>query len=294
MDWPGFYPADIAFDLGIFKKSGLDITIKRYANNLEIRKNMMSQERSDIAFGTFFDVILDNTLDANLRAIYIVDMSENADIIVAGNSINNIQELKGKTISYEGDLTFSHFFVHEILKQNKIDKNTFLKNILAKDVPNEIDKGTIQAGHSWAPYTNHFLAKKGNNILAYAKDFPGIITDTMFSTPQSINEKSESIKIFIEVFNKVQLELKENPDKYMSYLTKKYQLSPLEIREMINSIKITTLKDNKFMFSEFNELPSCKKHFELTIDFIKSLRSLKENFSYKNSVDNKFVNWINN
>ena len=120
-------------------------------------------------------------------------MSNTGDVIIGNlnNSITNttLGDLKGKKISVEGINSFSHLFVLKALENVGLGEGDIgISRVPAQKITENMEKGTIVAGHTYEPYTTEAL-KKGYKILFAAGKIPGIITDVLAFHSDFVEER---------------------------------------------------------------------------------------------------------
>lgn len=206
IDWPGFYPAALAREKGVFEKSGLSVDIQIFPDNPTLNL-ALENNQVDIAGGVFSDFIMMRDRGIPIQVIAVTDYSNTADVIIAHPSIKNPKDLKGKTISFEKQNSFSHLFVSEFLDLHQIAEGEIkCAEVRAKSVLQALDKKEIDAGHTWDPTASDAI-KKGYRILGYAGETPGIITEVLAINTSSL-PSHEEITLFLKIFFESQQNLK--------------------------------------------------------------------------------------
>lgn len=205
IDWPGFYPAALAQEKRVFEKSGISVDIQIFPDNPTLNL-ALENNQVDIAGGVFSDFIMMRDRGIPIQVIAVTDYSNTSDVIIAHPSIKNPKDLKGKTISFEKQNSFSHLFVSEFLDLHQIAEGEIkCAEVSAKNVLQALDKKEIDAGHTWDPTASEAI-KKGYRILGYAGETPGIITEVLaINTPSPLSH--EEITLFLKIFFETQKNL---------------------------------------------------------------------------------------
>ncbi|MBI4708108.1 MAG: ABC transporter substrate-binding protein [Candidatus Omnitrophica bacterium] len=195
--WPGYAHAFISQEKGFFKKNGVDVELilkKEQYESLELYRD----GGCDGVFSVMPDIVRVNSEGIPTRVVYIVDYSTTGDVIIANPKIDSLTDLKGKTISFEGVNSFSHIFVLESLEKAGIkEADVYFKLVPSHQVLAELEKGSIDAGHTWNP-TKTEAIKKGYKIIAYAKEAPDIIIDVLAFNDNIIKQRPDEIKAIVK------------------------------------------------------------------------------------------------
>src|SRR5215217_4057151 len=114
--WTGFAPLTLAKEAGIFKKNGLDVTIKKIPQ--KDRHLAIASGDVQCAATTVETWVAWNANGVKSTQIFQMDKSHGADGMVVRGDVNKIADLKGKTIAASTPGTSPYFFLAWILKEN--------------------------------------------------------------------------------------------------------------------------------------------------------------------------------
>ncbi len=191
----GYLPAIIAREKGFFKAQGIDVELS-YADYLQLQDADFSAGKYDGIGFTLGDLIVLSSTNPDMQAVMVVDESTGADVVVAPSKIKTILNLKGKKLGANLG-SFSEVFVTEMLKTSKLTTDDVsLVKVDALDVPDRLQKNTIQAGHTWEPHLSEAL-KLGAHILFTSKQTPGLILDLIAFRGEVIRDRPEDIRAFV-------------------------------------------------------------------------------------------------
>src|SRR5215217_4850185 len=105
--WTGFAPLTLAKEAGIFKKNGLDVTLRKIPQ--KDRHLAIASGDVQCAATTVETWIVWNANGVPTRQIFQLDKSYGADGMVVRNEIGSIKELKGKTVAASAPGTAPYF-----------------------------------------------------------------------------------------------------------------------------------------------------------------------------------------
>ncbi len=114
--WTGFAPLTLAKEAGIFKKNGLDVTIKKIpqaSRHLAIRSGDVQ-----CAATTVETWVVWNANGVPTKQIFQLDKSFGADGMAVRNDVASIKDLKGKTVAASVPGTSPYFALAWFLKEN--------------------------------------------------------------------------------------------------------------------------------------------------------------------------------
>ena len=113
----------------------------------------------------------------------------------------------------------------------------------AQNVTNELEKGTIVAGHIYQPYTTEAL-KKGYKILFAAGTIPGVITDVLAFRSDIIEQRPQEIQGIIKSIIEAQTYYENNKEESLKIMSNKSGVGEQEIKNGLESVTLPSLKEN--------------------------------------------------
>src|SRR5712672_281517 len=114
--WTGFAPLTLAAQAGIFKKNGVDVTIKKIPQ--KDRHLAIASGDVQCAATTAETWISWNANGVATKQIFQLDKSYGADGMATRNDVAAIKDLKGKTIAASAPGTAPYFTLAWMLKKN--------------------------------------------------------------------------------------------------------------------------------------------------------------------------------
>src|SRR4249920_2416880 len=114
--WTGFAPLTLAKEAGIYKKNGLDVTIKKVPQ--KDRHLAIASGDVQCAATTVETWVVWNANGVATTQIFQLDKSYGADGMVVKPGITKITELKGKTVAASAPGTAPYFGLAWMLKKN--------------------------------------------------------------------------------------------------------------------------------------------------------------------------------
>jgi NitT/TauT family transport system substrate-binding protein len=139
--WTGFAPLTLAKEAGIFKKHGLDVSIKKIPQ--KDRHLAIASGDVQCAATTVETWVVWNANGVATTQIFQLDKSYGADGMVVKPAITKITDLKGKTVAASAPGTSPYFALAWMLKKNGMStKDVKVVNLEPQAAANAMIAGT--------------------------------------------------------------------------------------------------------------------------------------------------------
>ena len=209
--WTGFAPLTLAKEAGIFKKYGLDVSIKKIPQ--KDRHLAIASGDIQCAATTVETWIVWNANGIATTQIFQLDKSYGADGMVVTKDITKISDLKGKTVAASAPGTAPYFTLAWMLKKNGLStKDVKIVNLEPQAAANAMIAGVsgLDAAMTYEPYLGAVRAKpEAGKIIATTLDYP-MIMDTFGCTPKFLSENPKAAKALADsYFDAVEMIAKE-------------------------------------------------------------------------------------
>ena len=212
--WTGFAPITLAKEAGIFKKNGLDVTVKKIPQ--KDRHLAIASGDVQCAATTVETWIAWNAAGVPTTQIFQLDKSFGADGIVVKPGITKISDLKGKTIAASAPGTAPYFTLAWMLKKNGMSmKDVKLVSLEPQAAANAMLAGTagIDAAMTYEPFLSAVRAKpEAGTILATTLDYP-MVMDTVGCTPKFLSDNPAAAKALADSYFEALEMIQKEPKK---------------------------------------------------------------------------------
>lgn len=212
--WTGFAPLTLAKEAGLFKKHGIDVSIKKIPQ----KDRHLGIASGDIqcAATTVETWIVWNANGVATTQIFQLDKSYGADGMVVKPGIEKIADLKGKTVAASAPGTAPYFGLAWMLKKNGLSlKDVKIVNLEPQAAANAMIAGTagIDAAMTYEPYLSAVRAKpEAGRIIATTLDYP-MVMDTFGCTPKFLAENPKAAKALADGYFDAVAMIKADPKK---------------------------------------------------------------------------------
>jgi NitT/TauT family transport system substrate-binding protein len=211
--WTGFAPLTLAKEAGIFKKNGLDVSIKKIPQ--KDRHLAIASGDVQCAATTVETWVVWNANGVATTQIFQLDKSYGADGMVVRNNLAKIADLKGKTVGASAPGTAPYFTLAWMLKKNGLSvKDVKVVTLEPQAAANAfVATQDLDAAMTYEPYLSTVRAKpEAGKIIATTLDYP-MVMDTFGCTPKFLKENPKAAKALTDsYFEAVEL-IKKDPKK---------------------------------------------------------------------------------
>jgi NitT/TauT family transport system substrate-binding protein len=209
--WTGFAPLTLAKEAGIFKKNGLDVSLKKVPQ--KDRHLVIASGDVQCAATTVETWIVWNANGVATTQIFQLDKSYGADGMVVKSDITKISDLKGKTVAASAPGTAPYFTLAWMLKKNGLTpKDVKVVNLEPQAAANAMIAGNagLDAAMTYEPYLGAVRSKpEAGKIIATTLDYP-MIMDTFGCTPKFLADNPKAAKAIADsYFEAVEMIAKE-------------------------------------------------------------------------------------
>ncbi len=212
--WTGFAPLTLAKEAGLFKKHGLDVTLKKIPQ--KDRHLAIASGDIQCAATTVETWIVWNANGVATTQIFQLDKSYGADGMVVKPGINSIKELKGKSVAASAPGTAPYFTLAWMLRENGLSvKDVKVVNLEPQAAANAMIAGTsgVDAAMTYEPFLSAVRAKpEAGKIIATTLDYP-MIMDTFGCTPKFLAEQPKAAKALADAYFDSLNMIKAEPQK---------------------------------------------------------------------------------
>jgi len=212
--WTGFAPLTLAKEAGIFKKNGLDVTLRKIPQ--KDRHLAIASGDVQCAATTVETWIVWNANGVATTQIFQLDKSYGADGMVVKANVAKISDLKGKTVAASAPGTAPYFTLAWMLKKNGLSpKDVKVVNLEPQAAANAMIAGTadLDAAMTYEPYLSAVRAKpEAGKIIATTLDYP-MVMDTFGCTPKFLSENPKAAKALADSYFEAVDMIKRDPKK---------------------------------------------------------------------------------
>ena len=248
-NWAGVEPAELAAQLGLYEKHGVQVIIKRfsaYSDSIDALRD----GKVDAGMHTLDDAIRSYAANSNVSVVLLTDYSNGGDGLVAQPGINTGQDLHGKKIGVEIG-TVGHFSLLKILNIFKLQPtDVTVVSIPAWEIQDSMVKGEIDAGVTWEPFLSNTAQQVKGKVLVTSKEYPEMIITTMNFRKDVIKQRPEDVQKVVAAYFEAIDYLQSNPQDAYARMAKAEGISADEFALTVQGIQYIDLKANANLFGK--------------------------------------------
>jgi NitT/TauT family transport system substrate-binding protein len=210
--WTGFAPLSLAEKAGIFKKNGVDVTIKFIPQ--KDRHLAIASGDVQCAATTVETWIVWNANGVATVQVLQLDKSYGADGMVVRKDVAKIADLKGKTVAASAPGTAPYFTLAWMLKKNGLTvKDVKVVTLEPGPAAQAFIAGQGDAAMTYEPYLSSVREKPdAGKIIATTLDYP-MVMDTFGCTPKFIQEHPKLVQAMVDSYFEALQMIKQDPKK---------------------------------------------------------------------------------
>lgn len=245
--WVGFGPFYLAKDKGFFDEAGVKVDLI-VLTGLAERNSALKSGRIDglAAPVDYFVLSAGNHLETTI--VMAVDESSGGDGIVANNSIQKIQDLRGKRVAFQRGLP-SEFFLRALLEQNNIPINSL------KTVDMETAQGgaafiskQVDAAVLWEPWLSKAAEEGKGHILASTSQYHDLIVDVLAFNKSVVSSSPQDAQKIVNALLKAIDYWKQHPDDADKIMAPYFQVDAAKYAAILSGAKFCDLARNQAYF----------------------------------------------
>jgi NitT/TauT family transport system substrate-binding protein len=210
--WTGFAPLTLAKEAGIFKKNGLDVSIKKIPQ--KDRHLAIASGDVQCAATTVETYVVWNANGVPITQVVQLDKSYGADGLAVRNGVTKVADLKGKTVGVDAPGTSPYFGLAWILKKNGLTmKDVTVATMSPQAAAQAFVAGQNDAAMTYEPYLSSVReTPAAGKIIATTLDYP-MVMDTLGCTPKFIKENPKAVKAIVDSYFEAVEMIKKEPAK---------------------------------------------------------------------------------
>lgn len=250
IDWVGYHPLVVADRKGFLERrlSDTDVRVELYrAEDTGEMNDLIRTGKVQGSFGVLADFVVLKSLAIPIRIVMASDFSK-SDVIVAKREIRSKSDIKGKTIGI-GELgSFAEYFTIRSLERAGIDPHSVsFRTVSARNVPEAIEAGQIDAGYTWEPAKSRAMAK-GMNVVFSSAESPEMVISSLAFRDEVLLDPRIAAAVILAYYDGLALYSK-NPNEYGDIVAKYFGTQPQEVlRIMKEDSLFIDLKSNIKLF----------------------------------------------
>lgn len=249
-DQPSSSLVHIALAKGYFKERGLEVDAVHFISGKRALLDGYVPGKVDYLTLADTPFAVASFTHEDIAALATIYSADNVNRIVAraDRGIQDIQDIKGKTVATQGNSAV-HYFLHSVLVLNNIDHDDLtLKFFKGSDLPGKLISGEIDAFSMREPYVSEAAVALGENAVVL--DFPGayIQSDILATRRSVLNKDPEVAKRLLAGLLDAQDFAIKNPDAAIGIVAKAISADPAYLAKSWGKFNIDVAMEQTLLF----------------------------------------------
>ncbi len=177
--WPGYQFLHLAEERGYFADEGVNVRLLQFGSLGDTRR-AFERRQLDGMCCTLSEVLATyRHSDRKPKVVLVIDYSDGADVIVAREPINRVEDLRGQVVAAQPG-TVDNFFVTRALQKAGLPLDAVkLHPMASPNMPMAFARGEIAAAVTYAPLADELLKQPGAKVIFTSKAIPREIVDVL-------------------------------------------------------------------------------------------------------------------
>jgi NitT/TauT family transport system substrate-binding protein len=243
--WLGYGPLWVAEQKGYFEKHGVDVALVTFNWDQDMTAALASGSL-DVIAGATNGLISNLNQGVDQKGFLIMDVSFEADAILAGGEIGTIGALKGKKVAFESGST-SDLLLNYALKSNGLSIADIEHVPMgASEAGLALIAGRVDAAVTYEPYISAALSQAdGHKVIYTAAEKPGLISDLLSARSEWITAHPDDVKGLILAWDDAITFIRENPKEGGELIANAVGSPMEEFEPAFKSVKLYNIAENK-------------------------------------------------
>ena len=244
--WLGYGQWYVAADKGLFKRNGLDgVEIVNFAEDKDINAALASGviDGANIATHTAMGMV---AAGLPVKIVLLLDVSMQADAILAGKDIASVKDLKGKQVAFEEGTT-SDILLNYALRQNGMSIADIQKVPMpAADAGSALIAGRVPVAVTYEPYlTAARLQDKSVKLLFTAGEDPGLVSDVLVVRDDVLAQKPGQVLALVKSWDQALKAYEADKTGARGIIAKAVGSNAADLATAFDGVKYYSLAENK-------------------------------------------------
>lgn len=284
--WPGYEPLYLARDLGyfdnnkvkLFELPSADITMESFRNH--------STDLASLTLDATLELIDEGT---KLRILFIMDISNGGDAVLAKPSIKKLSDIKGKRISII-NIPLGLYMLNRLLDKAGLER----KDVKVFPMPEThqekfFKEGKVDVVITFDPVKSR-LEKQGMHVLFDSSDIPNEIFDLMVVHEDIYQHHFDEICEIGKQWFKTLNYIKGNNKGASERMGKRLGVDAAAYNDMMKGLIIPSLEENKKLLT--GEPPTLLEPAKILASIMLKENQLSKIVDVSNVLDKRFMECV--
>jgi len=243
--WPGYEPAYLARDLGYFSSD--DITLNQFQSATETIRAFRNSAIDVVAL-TLDEALLLAQDGIDVQIFLVADVSDGGDVIVAQPGIDDVQDLKGRTIGVESSALGAYVLTRALEIHGVPIDEVQLSHLTVDESEQAFYDVEVDAVVTFEPYRSRMMNNGATEIFT-SREMPNEIVDVLVTRRSYLEENPEALSNFTKAWLKAVTYIEANPEKAAAMIGARLGLSVEDAQASFVGLWLPGHEDNITMLA---------------------------------------------
>ncbi|WP_243695699.1 ABC transporter substrate-binding protein [Rhodovulum adriaticum] len=252
--WLGYGPLWVAEEKGFFDAHGVDVALSNFNWDQDMTAALASGNLDVVAAATNTAIASFNQ-GVDQKGFLVMDLSFEADAIMAGEAVESIADMKGMKVAFETGAT-SDLLMNYALKVNGMSMDDIEHVPMgASEAGLALLSGRVGAAVTYEPYISAALNKvEGYKVVYTAAEKPGLISDVLTARGDWIADNPETVEGIIRAWNDAVTFIRENPEEGGAMIARAVGSPMEEFTPAFEGVRLYNVAENAaFVAGDFGD-----------------------------------------
>ncbi|MDF1589453.1 MAG: ABC transporter substrate-binding protein [Gammaproteobacteria bacterium] len=246
--WPGYETLYLARALGFIDSNG--IRLKELTSSTETLR-AFKQNQIDVAAVTLDEALLLAQTEPDLRIFLVMNISNGADKLIVKNDIQQLADLKGKTISVEST-ALGAYMMHNLLEAAQLTLNDVIIDSATVDQHfDRMTRGISDAVITFDPVASSLL-DLGYSTLFDSSQIPNKIVDVLVTKQSVIEQQPHNISALVSAQWQSLAYMQANPDSAYQKIVPRLNMTTDQLAKSYTMLTLPDKTQNQQLLSQDN------------------------------------------
>jgi NitT/TauT family transport system substrate-binding protein len=257
--WPGYEYLFLAEQKGFFQEVGANIEMVQLMS-LSDSQRAYTNGRVDGMASTLIEAVQAEPLGGKpLSIILVADFSNGGDVIVARETIENMQTLRGKTVGAELSSLGIYVLERALSKHNMALDDVKLVNTEQAQGLTFLTNGKIDAFVSYPPESINVLNQDGYHQIFDSSEIPFEIIDVLSIANHILEEQPDLPKKIQQAWQKALDYTQKNPEDAYAIMAQREGISVEEFKAVTSDLSIISSVKQRALMKDPAKLQASAK-----------------------------------
>jgi NitT/TauT family transport system substrate-binding protein len=247
--WPGYEFLYLAQQKGFFAASGANVEMVQLMSLGDAQRAYVNG-RVDGLSSTLIEAVQAEHLGGQpLQVVLVADYSNGGDVILASREIENVAQLKGKTVGCEVSSLGIVMLQRALSKAGLSLSDVTVLNTEQSAGQELLDQGRIDAFVSYSPFSVNVLKDSRYHTIFSSAEIPFEIIDTV-AIASSVLEQHPHLVASIHQAWQMALDYSaHHPDEAHEIMARREGISVEDFREVLSTLALLDINKQRELFS---------------------------------------------